>query len=93
MGEEHRAFSERKYAVPFGRYQPGGDVGPPDNEVLVGREGQRAYFIDLLFRMGRRGAFLVTGHRGIGKTSFVKHCLSVHSEPWSSPSSCWSRSP
>ncbi|MES1242767.1 MAG: ATP-binding protein [Acidobacteriota bacterium] len=77
MGE---SFSERTYAVPFGRYQPGGDVGPPDNEVLVGREGQRAYFIDLLFRMGRRGAFLVTGHRGIGKTSFVRHCLSVHRE-------------
>lgn len=77
MGKE-RAFSERTYAVPFGRYQPGGDVGPPDNEVLVGREGQRAYLIDQLFRMGRRGAFLVTGHRGSGKTSFVHHCLRVH---------------
>lgn len=75
-----RFFSERNYAVPFGRYQPGGDTGPPANEVLVGRAGQRAYFIDLLFRMGRRGAFLVTGHRGVGKTSFVKHCLSVHRE-------------
>lgn len=75
---QSRFFSEHNYAVPFGRYQPGGDTGPPANEVLVGRKGQRAYFIDLLFRMGRRGAFLITGHRGIGKTSFVKHCLSVH---------------
>lgn len=75
-----RPFSERNYAVPFGRYQPGGEVGPPENEVLVGREGQRAYFIDLLFRMGRRGAFLVTGHRGVGKTSFVRHCLTTYKD-------------
>lgn len=75
-----RPFSERNYAVPFGRYQPGGEVGSPGNEVLVGREGQRAYLIDLLLRMGRRGAFLVTGHRGVGKTSFVKHCLAVHQD-------------
>lgn len=68
-------FSEQTFAVPFGRYQPGSDVGPPANEVLVGREGQRAYFIDLLFRMGRRGAFLITGHRGVGKTSFVNYCV------------------
>src|SRR6185369_7565511 len=74
-GNRRRLFSERTYAVPFGRYQPGGDASPQANEVLVGREGQRAYFIDLLFRRGRRGAFLVTGHRGVGKTVFVKHCL------------------
>jgi hypothetical protein len=29
---------------------------------------------------GQRGAFLVTGHRGAGKTSFVHHCLSEHRE-------------
>ncbi len=75
-----RPFSERTYASPFGRYQPGGDVGPPDNDVLIGREGQRRYLIDLLFRMGRRGAFLVTGHRGTGKSIFVDHCLRVHRE-------------
>lgn len=75
-----KPFSERVYGAPFGRYQPGGEAVPPDNEVLVGREGQQTYFINLLFRMGRRGAFLVTGHRGVGKTSFVRHCLDVHRE-------------
>jgi hypothetical protein len=72
-------FSERDYAAPFGRYQSGNEVGTP-NEVLVGREDQRAHFIDLLLRMGRRGAYLVTGQRGVGKTSFVHYCLDEYRE-------------
>ncbi|MFL6196345.1 MAG: hypothetical protein ACJ75H_19345, partial [Thermoanaerobaculia bacterium] len=73
-----KRFSERIVAAPFGRYQAGDEVEPPANRVLVGREGQRAFFIDLLLRMGRRGAFLVTGRRGVGKTSFVHHCISEY---------------
>src|SRR6185295_10354571 len=34
--------------------------------------------IDLLISTGRRGAYLVTGRRGAGKTSFVKHCISEY---------------
>jgi hypothetical protein len=71
-------FSERVVAAAFGRYQAGEEVEPPANKVLVGREGQRAFFIDLLLRIGRRGAFLVTGRRGVGKTIFVNHCLTEY---------------
>jgi len=72
-------FSKRIYAIPFGRFQAGGEAEAPAHQVLVGREGQRAYFIDILLRAGRRGAFLVTGHRGVGKTSFVRYCLTEYS--------------
>jgi hypothetical protein len=71
-------FSEKKYAVPFGRYIGSSEVQPPADEVLVGREGQRAYLIDLLISTGRRGAYLVTGRRGTGKTSFVKYCIAEY---------------
>jgi hypothetical protein len=79
MKPEERKFSERDYAAPFGRYQSGNEIGAP-NEVLVGREAQRAYFIELLLRMGQRGAYLVTGQRGVGKSSFVHHCLAEYKE-------------
>ncbi|HET9211053.1 MAG TPA: ATP-binding protein, partial [Thermoanaerobaculia bacterium] len=71
-------FSDKKYLLPFGRYVGSTEVEPPADEVLVGREGQRAYLIDLLISTGRRGAYLVTGHRGAGKTSFVKYCVSEY---------------
>ncbi|HWM90517.1 MAG TPA: hypothetical protein VN493_07085 [Thermoanaerobaculia bacterium] len=71
-------FSRRVFAVPFGHYETGADQEPPANEILIGREGQRAYFIDLLMNMGRRGAYLVTGRRGAGKTSFVRHCVAEY---------------
>lgn len=74
-----RRFSDRVFAIPFGRYQSGNEPGI-SNEVLVGRQEQRAYFIELLLRMGRRGAYLVTGRRGVGKTSFVNYCLEDYKE-------------
>lgn len=71
-------ISDRTYVMPFGRFVGSSEVGPPADEVLVGREGQRAYLIDLLISTGRRGAYLVTGRRGAGKTSFVKHCIAEY---------------
>jgi len=71
-------FSDKKYALPFGRYLGSTEVEPPADEVLVGRESQRAYLIDLLISTGRRGAYLITGRRGMGKTSFVKHCIAEY---------------
>ncbi|EDM79601.1 hypothetical protein PPSIR1_21274 [Plesiocystis pacifica SIR-1] len=61
--------------VPFGRYVSRSKDEPGDNQVLVGRDGQRAHFRDLLLNHGPRGAFLVTGQRGAGKTSFVHETL------------------
>jgi hypothetical protein len=74
----HRPYSKWTFALPFGHYEAGGDQEPPANEVLIGREGQRAYLIDLLLNMGRRGVYLVTGRRGAGKTSFVRHCIAEY---------------
>lgn len=73
-------FSKRRYVVPFGRYVGSTEVEPPADEVLVGREEQRASLIDILISSGRRGSYLVTGRRGTGKTSFVKHCIAEYEE-------------
>lgn len=71
---------DRTYWVPFGRYRPARESAPPNNATMVGREGQRLYFLDLLLSLGSRGAFLITGHRGAGKTSFVAHTLGEYQE-------------
>ncbi len=78
MAESIRRFSKRIFAVPFGQHEVGTEQEPPANEVLIGRDGRRAYLIDLLMNMGRQGAYLVTGRRGSGKTSFVKHCIAEY---------------
>ena len=44
----------------------------------LAEEGHRAYFVDLLISSGRKGAFLVTGRRGAGKTSFVRHSIAEY---------------
>lgn len=67
--------SEPIYCAPFGRYEGSDAAAPPDNESLIGRRDQRSQLLNLLFTQGRRGAYLVTGHRGSGKTSFVEHCI------------------
>lgn len=43
--------------------------------MLVGREHQRSLLIRLLFDARQRTSVLVTGRRGVGKTTFVEHCL------------------
>jgi hypothetical protein len=68
-------LSDTRYAIPFGSYQSTQAAEYPANEVLIGREGERAYFLNLLFNQGRRGAFLITGHRGSGKSTFVRYCV------------------
>ena len=68
-------FSDQGYAADFGRYEGTRAAEHPAHELLVGREGQRAYFLNMLLTVGRKGAYLVTGHRGSGKTAFVKFCL------------------
>jgi len=65
----------KRLAAPFGRYVGRSESEPGTHQVLVGREGQRAHFRDLLLNHGPEGAFLVTGQRGAGKTSFVREAL------------------
>lgn len=66
------------YVIPFGRVLGQNDGDPPVNEVLVGREDERAYFVNLLVSRGPTGSYLVTGRRGVGKSSFVRHCLTEY---------------
>ncbi|MGM0575226.1 MAG: hypothetical protein ACQEXJ_05810 [Myxococcota bacterium] len=81
---------DRVLAIPFGRYDGDGPVEPPGDQILVGRRAQRGYLVQQLLSLGRKGAYLVTGHRGAGKTSFVHQCVadyrsSVHERFLRSP--------
>lgn len=44
-------------------------------DSFLGREKILASFVDILFNGRGRGAYLVTGYRGMGKTSFVNNAL------------------
>ncbi len=66
------------FVIPFGRVLARNDGDPPVNEVMIGHEAERAYFINLLVSRGPTGAYLITGRRGVGKTSFVRHCLNEY---------------
>ena len=61
--------------IPFGRIRVDRDISGNRSSVLVGREKQRAFLIDALTGTPKRGAYLVTGRRGVGKTTFVQNCL------------------
>ncbi|MEE9336484.1 MAG: hypothetical protein V3U87_00240 [Methylococcaceae bacterium] len=68
-------FSSQRTAIPFGKYESGSDDVFPCNESMVGREGARAKLIDFLTNAGTQKAILITGRRGMGKTSFVNYCI------------------
>ena len=61
--------------IPFGKFSLSGRGKPPFNQVFVGRQKERANFIELLTHQENFGAFLISGQRGAGKTSFVNYCL------------------
>ena len=73
-------FSSQRTAIPFGKFESGTNDIFPCNESMVGREGARAKLIDFLTNAGTRKAILVTGRRGMGKTSFVNYCLEEYKE-------------
>ncbi|MFO7561202.1 MAG: hypothetical protein R6X02_01060 [Enhygromyxa sp.] len=73
--QQRRRAVRLRLAVPFGRYLGQSESEPGTQQTLVGREGQRAYFLDLLHNHGPHGAYLVTGQRGAGKSSFVRQAL------------------
>ena len=60
--------------MPFGRVM-GNRTVEGEKKIFIGREGERALLIDHLCSGNARGAFLITGRRGVGKTSFVEACL------------------
>lgn len=78
--ELKKNFSNHRTAIPFGKFELGSEDEFPCNESMVGREGARAKLIDFLTNAGTRKAILVTGRRGMGKTSFVNYCLKEYEE-------------
>lgn len=64
----------------FGRFRGDSPKRPPYNQVLVGREKERASFIRQLLNLPKRSAFLITGSRGSGKTRFTDYCLDAYEE-------------
>ena len=71
-------FSHRIYLAAFGSYEGNHKTEEPENELLVGRENQRARLLNLFLNTAQRGAYLITGHRGSGKTTFVNYCLNEY---------------
>lgn len=79
-GQSETHFNQQRTAIPFGKFESGAEDIFPCNESMVGREGARAKLIDFLTNAGTRKAILVTGRRGMGKTSFVQYCLGEYQE-------------
>jgi len=75
-----RNYFHKTLLVPFGRYSQESERTGPGYEQFVGREDERAFLIDALTTKGRQGAYLITGRRGIGKTSFVNSCLAEYEQ-------------
>ncbi len=68
-------FDEFDSYAHFGRYEGSRGAPSPRNVFLVGRSRERAHFLDLLYMKSGLGSYLVTGVRGVGKSSFVRHCV------------------
>ena len=67
-----------KIIIPFGRFASK-LTKSGEKKLFIAREKTRALLIDRLISGESRGAYLVTGRRGVGKTSFVEACLEEYS--------------
>ena len=63
-----------KIIIPFGRFASR-LTSSGEKKLFIAREKTRALLVDRLISGEGRGAYLVTGRRGVGKTSFVEACL------------------
>jgi hypothetical protein len=61
--------------IPFGKVIDGGRQVFPQNEVYIGREKKREQLMRWLTSLKPSGSILVTGARGVGKSTFVKHAI------------------
>ncbi len=55
-------------------------TGKDEEERYIGREGIENQFLQYFDHESPRGAYLVTGYRGMGKTSFVNKVLETYKE-------------
>ena len=67
---------DRELKYPWGRYEGSAPGVPPTNRTIVGRGSYRSVLMDWLIAGRRSGAFLITGSRGVGKSTFVDACIS-----------------
>nr|VFK30184.1 MAG: hypothetical protein BECKMB1821I_GA0114274_10143 [Candidatus Kentron sp. MB]VFK75122.1 MAG: hypothetical protein BECKMB1821H_GA0114242_10163 [Candidatus Kentron sp. MB] len=72
-------FKDLVIPLPDFRFHHEPRRGENDYRDFIGRDALAQSFLDLL-RHGqdRSGSYLVTGYRGVGKTSFVQHLLDKH---------------
>lgn len=77
---KHRWWNPVHLVALFGRYTRDQKGESPHDGILVGREGQRTFIMDVLNPRSGPGAYLITGHRGAGKTSFISTCLREYEE-------------
>lgn len=73
--KQRRSTFRRLFVIPFGRFRRHSSTTKYDGSVFVGREGSTAYLIDALTSNSKRGSYIVTGRRGVGKTTFVEKCV------------------
>lgn len=52
-----------------------GDSNEIDDEIFIGRQKIKDKFLNILLEGKNNGAYLVTGYRGMGKTSFVQKTI------------------
>jgi len=73
-----RQIRNRFRLIPFGKFALSGRGKAPFNQTFVGRSKERAAFIELITHQEKFGAFMISGRRGSGKTSFVEYVLSEY---------------
>ncbi|MFC3194075.1 hypothetical protein ACFODZ_07465 [Marinicella sediminis] len=61
--------------IPFGKVIEGGRQTFPQNEVYLGREKKRQQLMRWLTSLKPSGSILITGARGVGKSTFVKNVI------------------
>lgn len=50
-------------------------ISEKKDKMFVGREAAQSQLLSFLMKGGKKGAYLITGFRGMGKTSLVNHTL------------------
>lgn len=81
MTNEEQHFTLWKWSIrapllaPFGNYLGDRRRNEDEDGLLIGRPNQREKLLGALLDDTHRGAILVTGHRGSGKTTLVNYCL------------------
>lgn len=80
MSDDNERFYKKSFFMPFGIYNTDKLASGRAAEVLIGRNNERASFIRRLLNSGKGGAYLITGQRGTGKTSFVDYCMRAYEQ-------------